>query len=806
MKEYTKNKWFKRIWILLIIVIMFNFVAPNIVKAETDEEGGDLFAPIASFIAGLGDLVIQFMQLIFTGDGQIGEEVTQVNEGVKDELALFTQAVRATECYGDLVGELGITLEDGYHYWLTAFADSQLLVPFINSYPAGTFEHGYSDLYFLGIEAAYSDTYRETWVNFIAGNGMIIDESDLSEGTDLAEIIARNGGGDKATIAQELEKIKIDESRYCLNIQMTDQNIQDYFLNYVENNVYDNPETTTTTVYSIKYGPANIFSGTIPAFDINFINPEHNTEDSSAVILRKNVSGWYQTLQKFAIVGLLPILVYIAIRMIISSTGKDKSKYKKMLMDWLVALCIIFILHYIMVFTLLITSNINEIFKAYTIDTETGADTQMSNLRNIIGDEEKWLDIWPEVLMYVILVTFSVTFSIQYLKRVIYMAFLTMIAPLIALTYPLDKIKDGQAQAFSMWIREYIFNALIQPLHLLLYAILVGGGVTLTETYPLYGVVAVGFLVPAEKFFRKMFGFDKAESVGTLGAVAGGAVLMSLIDKAKSVSIPKRHKGEHDEENSTIRTKRDPLEVLRTNNDSQTTATAQNSTNTTMTQNIAVNQNAQNILNSPNNINESTKTGENTRTIKKPYAGKALRFTGKVVKHVAKRTGQLTLGGAAGIMGLATTGSVKGALTYGAMGFKAGGAIANRATNSVAGLGKNAIKTAQSSIHTFRENAYGEEFTQFRESAEGEEIIRNYSRQEVQQCLAEGIENPSEMKKLLRNYKQVGSLEDAIKYHQMSQYCKKNGLNTAKDIEKTLMEAGFDEKQATYIRQNMEKF
>ena len=52
------------------------------------------------------------------------------------------------------------------------------------------------------------------------------------------------------------------------------------------------------------------------------------------------------------------------------------------------------------------------------------------------------------------------------------MSFFTMIAPLVALTYPVDKVKDGKAQAFDMWFKEYIFNLLIQPMHLILYTIL----------------------------------------------------------------------------------------------------------------------------------------------------------------------------------------------------------------------------------------------------------------------------------------------------------------------------------------------
>ena len=111
------------------------------------------------------------------------------------------------------------------------------------------------------------------------------------------------------------------------------------------------------------------------------------------------------------------------------------------------------------------------------------------------------------------------------------MAFFTMIAPLIALTYPIDKIKDGKAQAFSIWLREYIFNALLQPMHLLLYVIFVSSASSLVDKNPLYAVVAIGFLVPAEKFFRKMFGFEQASSASPMGAAAGGALIMNAINK-----------------------------------------------------------------------------------------------------------------------------------------------------------------------------------------------------------------------------------------------------------------------------------
>lgn len=539
MKNYASNKILKKIALILTIIMVFNFAMPNFSKA-TEESGGDMFTPLSDFLAKIGDLVIIGVQKIFTGDGQIVEETTQIDEEIADELILFKQAIRATKCITDIYN-LELSVEDGTYSWNTGNADT-LLYKVRDRYDYGTFEYGYIQ-YFYTLEMSKEiDAYSEEWVQFITGKGMIVKTTDISN---LATAIANVGGGDKETVEAKLTKTN------KLNIQITDEDINDYFVNHVNYNTTG--ETgTTTKVYSIKYGPANIFAGTIPAFDINFFNPmqtdseeneksitnvgeegEKNTKRTSAAqVLRQVVSGWYQALQKLTLVALLSVLVYVAIRTIISSIGEDKAKYKKMIKDWLVAICIVFTLHYIMAFALAITLEIRNIFETETVG-EQSEDKLMSKLRNDMEDEQKYTEVFTNIVMYLTLVIFTVTFSIQYLKRTIYMAFLTIIAPLIAFTYPLDKIKDGQAQAFNMWIKEYIFNALIQPVHLILYFIFLGSAEELVNAYPLYGIVVLGFLIPAEKLIRKMFGFEKASTVSALGSIAGGEAVMKMVNKVK---------------------------------------------------------------------------------------------------------------------------------------------------------------------------------------------------------------------------------------------------------------------------------
>ena len=138
---------------------------------------------------------------------------------------------------------------------------------------------------------------------------------------------------------------------------------------------------------------------------------------------------------------------------------------------------------------------------------------------------------WGYAFLYILITIETVVFLYKYLKRVIWLAFLTMIAPLIAVMYSVDKIGDGKAQTFNMWFKEYLFNSLIQPLHLLLYTIFLGASMELMASNVIYAIVAYAFMIPAEKFFKKMFGFDKASTPGGLGSPAAGMMAMRGLDK-----------------------------------------------------------------------------------------------------------------------------------------------------------------------------------------------------------------------------------------------------------------------------------
>lgn len=318
-----------------------------------------------------------------------------------------------------------------------------------------------------------------------------------------------------------------------------------------------------------------------------------DSKTSVALELQETVATWYVALRNLAIVMLLCILVYVGIRMVISSAAKDKAKYKQMLLDWLVAMCLLFCLHYIMSFALSITDSLNKLFqkqsytyivglpstKGYTLDTDGATDKAAAEqMKETLENDDGFG--WPTNLMgkvrlemqlsdsdseeydnsqigytmvYLVLVIYTVMFLFIYLKRVLYIAFLTLIAPLVAMTYPLDKMNDGKAQAFNMWLKEYIFTLLIQPVHALIYTVFVSMAINFASSNVIYTLVCIGFILQAEKIIRKFFGFEKAGAFPIMNSALGGAMVMQGMNMLRG-----KGKKEKEGKNGNVRTKTSP--------------------------------------------------------------------------------------------------------------------------------------------------------------------------------------------------------------------------------------------------------
>ncbi len=478
----------QKIIIPIIVLLLFNFAMPNYSQANF---GGKLMEPIVEFFAALGDII---------------NDLIARTSGAGDTYLKETETVE----------------RDPYNGIKIALQDS------------GALQNG--------------DHSAEAIRNYFLGNG--------SQGTQK--------------IVEKVIKIgKEDEVGECDG--------------YIE-------KKKDLLIPSIKITPIEIFAGKVALLDANFFrsidseyketmigagDPKDSTDNglSAAANLKKTISSWYQALRLIAIVGLLSVLVYVAIRIVISATATDKAKYKERLMDWVIALCLVFFLHYIMVFTMTMVGEIQKLFvnngssskninnilvniqdkdgntQTYSASSQNdpAADafsaspgvssigdlpaifpTNLTGYNRILIENENLWEKLTYLIMYLALTFYTLYFFFIYIKRVVILTFLTIIAPLVALTYPIDKIKDSKAQAFEFWLREYIVNAMLPVIHLILYTVLVSSALDLVTKSPLYAICVLAFIVPAEKMVKSMFGI-KSETAPTLGGFAGGALAAQML-------------------------------------------------------------------------------------------------------------------------------------------------------------------------------------------------------------------------------------------------------------------------------------
>lgn len=506
MNLFTQKNILQKIIIsILVVILLFEFIAPNISRAESkiEADAGVLFVPIQKLVAGVGDSIMYIVGNLMSG--KKGEPVIHLK----------------TASNWELVGEYFITTANSIFNPLGALGTSVKQIKIIKK---------------------------------IAEDGLLPDKFDIP-------------------------------------------------------------------MYVVT--PEKIFADEVPFLNVNIINPKKysdykdsdgNVKDTPAMAFKSIVSTWYIALRNLAIVIMLSVLLYIGIRIIVSSTANSKVKYKEMLVDWVIGMFLIFFMHYIMafafsvteMFTSTITSNIQypavELnLSKYKPNASENAVKALKKMQGLSDNEE--LD-WEKIkivtdftglariysqleysnvdgnekieiseisymgytIMYAVMVMYTVMFTWKYLKRLIYMIFLVMISPLIALSYPLDKMNDGSAQAFNMWIKEFIFTLLIQPFHLLLYTVLIGSAITMAADNMIYALVVLGFMLPAEKILKKFFGFDRKAPIGesAMGGAVGGAIAMQAINGiAKGIKkVPsKGGNSSSTSSNNRIRTQEQPVAI-----------------------------------------------------------------------------------------------------------------------------------------------------------------------------------------------------------------------------------------------------
>lgn len=285
----------------------------------------------------------------------------------------------------------------------------------------------------------------------------------------------------------------------------------------------------------IALTPDDIIFNKLLLTDINFFNTEGLDSDNPIKIIREQVGLWYSVVRTISILILLVVLLIVGIRMAITTVASEKAIYKKALVDWVTSLVLVFFLHYLI--SVIIWANealvemIGEASNSGTIkDILDSFKSLLFDANFIVGT--------GALLLYVMITFQTLMFLFSYIKRMLTLAFLIIISPLITITYAIDKMGDQKAQALNNWLKEFIYNVLIQPFHCILYLAFVtsaiqtiGGGEGNLASIIL-ALMCMNFIWTGEKIVNKIFGFGQASSLVT--AAASGAIVGSMIQKARS--------------------------------------------------------------------------------------------------------------------------------------------------------------------------------------------------------------------------------------------------------------------------------
>ncbi len=288
----------------------------------------------------------------------------------------------------------------------------------------------------------------------------------------------------------------------------------------------------------------------VPILNANIFTAEKNDDRNSEEItektikkgnkivksIKESVAKWYYVMRLIVIAFMLILLIFIGIKMAISTIASEKSVYKQMLIDWVAGMIIVFSIHYIMIAILTINDTIvdaisplaQEPVEIQEVDkygdkeklkNSSQIETTLYESARTRAYSMKLTDGFTGMIFYAVLVYFAWRFALIYLRRIINIIILTLMAPAVAASYAFNKVLTGKPKVFSTWFSEYIMNVIIQIFHVLVYVSFVSTALVLSlESLPgaILAFVLLNFMIKADKLLRKLFKFS-----GGKGSLAG---------------------------------------------------------------------------------------------------------------------------------------------------------------------------------------------------------------------------------------------------------------------------------------------
>lgn len=281
-------------------------------------------------------------------------------------------------------------------------------------------------------------------------------------------------------------------------------------------------------------------------------------QDPIIIQLKQLIATWYYIIRLLAVAAMCVTLIGIGIKMAVSTIASDKAVYKRMLVDWVVGMVLIFTMHYIMYFSIIVTDILVNTVRESANQINKVSMMQLSNTSDGNEEVEKSnqdleIDVYEEIrtraydwnliiglmgmIMYIALVFMAFKYTLIYIKRFLTLAVLTLMAPGIGVAYALQKVLSGKSSSLKTWLTEYLLNLLIQVVHALMYAIFISAALKFSLeniSGVLVALILMNFSLKGEGIFRRIFNLDPGNK-GLLGATETAGDRDKLMKNAKAM-------------------------------------------------------------------------------------------------------------------------------------------------------------------------------------------------------------------------------------------------------------------------------
>ena len=286
MKFFTNKSIWSKIIIVLIFVLLFEFVVakPTLADGEGVNTGiefaGKLMSPILSLVVTLGDAVMEVMQSSIMGTDESLLEA-DLAAGWYDLLGLIVKAVVLIGCF--------------------------------IAFPAATT---------IAVIA-----------NFIAANTIGVDLIGTI-GSKLYDGLADTVGISAVQTASFVEE-NLPETLYLPAYTLTPEEIFKGNVLMFNVDFFGEPKEILEHTTDVTDDSGNVTGQEVDYY--YYYDDEGNEVKTSKQDIGAQLSGtiskWYVSIRNIALVCMMIVLLYIAIRMLLSTLASDKAKYKQMIQD-----------------------------------------------------------------------------------------------------------------------------------------------------------------------------------------------------------------------------------------------------------------------------------------------------------------------------------------------------------------------------------------------------------------------------------------------------------------------------------------